>query len=205
MSKRPGLVCVSVAAILASVAWVAAGPIDPPSGPVSSTGKTNQQIFDAVQGVSASNAGTGRIAALAGRDEFGGEIEFAAATGLPARSTTFVGGKIDLMIPLSGGVPSGKAQLREFTVVRDVGRHAYAPFKSLTSNIVFPEITVRLLNSEGLITYTIKKVRVATLIVEHKQRTDGTFSQLESMTLAPESIEIKTNEGMASFIVVSQI
>lgn len=202
MSIRPGVACVSVAAILASLAWVTAGPINPPSGPVTSTGKTNQQIFDAVQGVSASNSGTGRIAALAGRDEFGGEIDFAAATGIPARSTTIVGAKVDLMVPLSGGQPTGRAQLREFTVVRDVGSHTYAPFRGLTSNVVFPEITVRLINSEGLIAYTLKKVRIASVVVEHKQRTDGTFSQLESITLAPESIEIKTNEGTASFSVI---
>ncbi|HEX8877776.1 MAG TPA: hypothetical protein VF777_13580 [Phycisphaerales bacterium] len=203
MNSRLAVSSVSIAAILASLAWVTAGPISPPSGPVGPTGKTNQEIFDAVQSGNASSSAAGRIAALAGRDEFGGEIDFAAATGIPARSTTIVGAKVDLMVPLSGGLPTGRVQLREFSVVRDVGKHAYAPFKGLTSNVQFPEITVRLINSEGLVTYTLKKVRVSSLTVELKQRTDGTFSQLETIMLAPESLEIKTNEGTAVYNIIA--
>ncbi len=203
MLRRPFVATVSFAAILGSLAWVTAGPINPPPGAVSSTGKTNQQIFDAVQGVGSAASGAGRIAALAGRDEGAGEIEFEAAAGVPAHTTTIVGLTVDAIVPLSGGLPAGRSQVREFTVVRDVGKQAYAPLRSVLSNVVFPEVTVRLANSEGPITYTLKNVRIVAVTMRLQQRTDGTFSQLESMVLAPESLELKTNAGTVSFVLVS--
>lgn len=202
MSIRPAATVVSIAAVLASLAFVTAGPINPPSGPVSSTGKTNQQIFDAVQGAAAGSTGAGRIAGIPGSDQAAGEIEFAAAGGMTARSTLILGCNVNLFQPTSGGLPSGKAQIQEISVVRELGKHAVAPFRALTTNLVFPEVTIRLYNAEGLITYTITDARVSKVTTELRQRADGTFAQLETLVFTTgTSLEIKTNEGTAKYLV----
>lgn len=203
MSSRPVFAVVSVASVLGTLAWVAAGPINPPSGPVSSTGKTNQQIFDAVQGAATGSAAAGRIAGIPGSDQAAGEIEFAAAGGMAARSTLILGCTVQLFVPTIGGLPSGKVQIQEISVVRELGKHAFAPFLSLTSNLIYPEIKVRLYNAEGTIVYTLADSRVVKLTTELRQRADGTFAQLETMVLSAASLEIKTTEGTAKYIPVT--
>lgn len=199
MSLRQALAAVSFAAVLGSLAWVMAGPINPPSGPVSPTGKTNQQIFDAVQGAAAGSAAAGRIAGIPGSDQAAGEIEFAAAGGMAARSTLILGCTVQLFVPTIGGLPSGRAQIQEFSVVRELGKHAFAPFMSLTSNVIYPDIKVRLYNAEGTILYTLTDSRVVKLTTELRQRADGTFAQLETMVFSAVALEIKTNEGTAKY------
>lgn len=203
MSLRPAVVCAWVAAGLGLLMWVTAGPINPPAGPVSPTGKTNQQVFDAVQGVNATASAAGRVLGVPGRSEAAGTIEFAAATGIPTRTTEIVGFQVELTQPFTGGLPSGKVQLTNVTVVRDLGGHSYAPFKAMTGNVGFPEVVITLNNTEGPISYLLTSARLMEVRTEMKQRADGTYAQLETLRFTVATIEMKTPDGSGKFNVLS--
>lgn len=182
------------------VAWVIAGPLNPPSGPVTSTGKTTQEIYDAVQGVGTTVTGAGRVEGVPGANTSAGTLDLPVIGPFPKSTTPIVGLTFDMTYTSSsgGGGSSGVASLAKFAVVRDLDQTAIAPFRALSTGMHLQSVTVKLNSPSGLITYKISDAVVTGDTVKLVQRADGTFAQLQTTQFAAAQIDVTTALGTAS-------
>lgn len=189
------------AASLAGVAWVIAGPLDPPAGPVSSGGKTTQEIFDAVTGVGNAAAAAGRGPGIPGLDTGAGTIEFPAVSSFPAVTTPILGLVDDISAShdSTGGGTVSKTTFNKFTVIRDLAGSTAASLRFVTTGYVANKVVVKLNSPGGTITYTLSTVRMTGRQVYLAQRADGTFAQLEVLSFLPEKIQVSGPGGAFEF------
>lgn len=185
------------ALIVASGAlWLSAGPLNPPSGPVSAGGKTTQEIFDAV---SANSAATGAIGnrgpAVPGANYAGGTIALATT---PAISGPILGLRTNVSAPtpvFGGGGGAGRASVGSFTVVRETGVGSSGPFRAVTSGVPAATATITVPSSGGNLLFLLTNAYV----IGHRefsiQRADGTFAAIEEIDLYPERIRITGTDG----------
>ncbi len=193
------LMAVLGAGSIVAGAWVFAGPINPPGGAVTSTGKTTQEIFDAVQGVNSTVTGAGRIAGVPGANTSAGTIELPAVGAFPKITTPILGLTFDLIYDPPSTGTGGAVTLGQFTVVRDLDQSSVSPFKALTTGLSLKTVIVKLTNPSGPITYKLTDAAVLRQLVTLVQRADGTFAQLESISFAMNQIDVTTASGTVNY------
>ena len=176
--------------------WLSAGPLNPPSGPVSAGGKTTQEIFNAVTANSAATGAIGsRGPAVPGASFTGGTIT--AATN-PALSGAILGVRSSLTTPppvFGGGGGAGRTVFNSLTVVRESGASSSGPFRAMTTGAPLATTTVIVPASGGNITLEMTNVYVVGLRHFHIQRADGTFASIEEIDLFPERLRVTGSDG----------
>ncbi|MBX3386700.1 MAG: hypothetical protein KF768_09030 [Phycisphaeraceae bacterium] len=193
--------------VLAGVAVVTAGPLNPPAGPVGPTGRTTDEIYGAIQGIAGSVAGQSGCETTSGgmpRTHVP-TASFSAATvpgGGPGSSMAFVTDIVSMnyrgIRPAgtgSGGGGGTTYSVAEFTIVREAGLNSSQVHRLVTTGALIPTVTVKMGTVASPHTYDLKSVNVVS--VEHRmaQRCDGTHVQLEHITLVPGEIRVQTSDG----------
>ncbi|MBX3380993.1 MAG: type VI secretion system tube protein Hcp [Phycisphaeraceae bacterium] len=198
--KRVLVTVLGVGSVVAA-AWVFAGPINPPGGAVTSTGKTTQEIYDAVQGVGTTVTGAGRLVGVPGANTSAGTLDLPAIGPFPKSTTPIVGLVFDMSYQANtgGGGVGGTVVFNEFSVVRDLDETSVAPFRAMTTGMHLQSITVKLTNASGPITYKLSDALVIRDSVKLVQRADGTFAQLETTQFMGTQVDVTTVLGTASY------
>lgn len=196
---RAGLLTVGL--VLAGVAVVTAGPLNPPSGPVSPTGKTTDEIFSAIQGIAGMVGGQDGC-----RETRGGmprthtpTASFAAGANTPAFnfdlvSMTYVGEQV-----FSSSGPGGTAESRyliqSFVLVREAGPNSNHLHRMVTTGSNVPGLVVKMGTAAAPMTYDLKVVGVQKVEHEMGRRCDGTHVQLERIHVTAREIQVGTSQG----------
>ncbi|MBX3390495.1 MAG: type VI secretion system tube protein Hcp [Phycisphaeraceae bacterium] len=193
-----------MAGLIGAAAFVIAGPLNPPAGTVSSTGKTTQEIYDAVQSVNSSVGGAGRGEGVPGADMQAGTIDIPAVSGFPKITAPIVGMTCDLAYTAqTGGGSNGQATLTEFSVLRNLDPGSVSTFRVITAGTHLQTVTVKLTNASGNIEYKLTDAVLTRVTTQLIQRADGTFAQLEKTWFAMSKLDITTPLGVASYSFVS--
>jgi hypothetical protein len=197
MKSRPTSAVVSGTILaFACIAWLSAGPLNPPSGPVSSGGKTTQEIFDAVTGNSlAIGAVGGRGPAVPGANVAAGS--FTLSTN-PAMSGPILGMRSSLLTPTTigtGGGTSSRTVFESLTIVRNMGGTATPAFRNLVGGTSLNSCTVTIPSNGGNTVYTLTNVFVSGLRHSTIQRADGTYAAIEEIDLVPTILRITDPSG----------
>ena len=116
-----GVVALCAVAVGAGLLW--AGPLNPPTGPISSGGKTTQEIYDAVTGISNSIGGSGRGPAVPGGNAAVGSLSLPASGTFGPINAPLTGMRLNITGSTfnSNGQILGTTALTGMTVIRDVG------------------------------------------------------------------------------------
>lgn len=195
---------VSVLMILAgAAAFVLAGPLTPPPGAVSSTGKTTQEIYDAVQSAGAVAGGSGRMAAVPGSDMSAGTIDMPAVGSFPKFTSPIFGIACDLVHETGSGGGIAPTDLAQFSVQRDVDPMSISTFRAITAQTNLKTVIVRLTNAGGVISYQLTDATIVRVKTELIQRADGSFAQLETIFFATQKLDITSSAGTASYTFVA--
>lgn len=180
-------------------AFLLAGPLNPPAGPVSAGGKTTQEIYDAVTGLSG-NIGSvgGRGPAVPGANvPSGGTI---AVTG--NASTSFSGPITGMRLSCSstwstggGGGAVTPRVLAPVTVTRELGPASARSWRLHTSAALISTATITVPCSGGSTVYTLSDCRVVGFRNYSIQRADGTMAAMEEIDFATTSLGVVDSTG----------
>lgn len=212
MSTHPGprpeggagrILSLAVGAIgVGTFAWmVMAGDVNPPTGTVVPTGKTTQEIFDAVGQVSAGVNGLGRMPGVPGASYSDGPgtaafngtasqsfdtpilgVRFAHAKGSPQWAST---GPFLTYTPAFGG----------YTLIREMGNGDVPLFRAFATGATFSQISVSLVAGGKTTVHLLTTARVTALRHHQVQRADGTFAAIEEIDLEPASLRVTDPTG----------
>jgi hypothetical protein len=187
-----GLLCA-----FAAVAWLRAGPINPPSGPVTAGGKTTQEIYDAVSANSqATGAIGGRGPAVPGANLGGGS--FSLSTSPVAVGGPILGMRSSFSLALSagpGGTTIGASQFNSLTIVRDMASVDASLYKAVTFGTNVSTGTITIPSAGGNTVYTLTNSFITGLRHSNIQRADGTFGAIEEIDLTPTTVLITDPSG----------
>ncbi|MGH7242632.1 MAG: hypothetical protein ACREJD_04375 [Phycisphaerales bacterium] len=198
--KRVTIARIFVLTVLAgAAAFVLAGPLTPPPGSVNSTGKTTQEIYDAVQSTGAAAAGSGRVAAVPGSDMSAGTIDMPIVAGFPKFTAPIVGLTCDLVRGTGSGGGVLPTQLQLFSVQRDIDPMSISPFRALIGQTLLSTVTVNLTNAGGIVSYKLTNATISRVKTDLIQRADGSYAQLETIVFTMQKLDITSPAGTASY------
>lgn len=189
---------IATATVVAAAAFLVAGPLNPPAGPVSAGGKTTQEIYDAVTGLS------GNIGAVGGRGPAvpganipaGGTISVSggppgtfssAITGMRlAGSATFS----------SGGGGSGTIRtLNPVTVTREIRSGTTRSFRLFAAGSPVQSVTITIPSTGGNTVYAMTDARVLGFRNYYIQRADGTMAAMEEIDFGVATLTVTDPSG----------
>lgn len=182
-------VAVAVTILAATGFFVFAGDINPPGGAVAPTMKTNQEIFDAVQGLgSIGGGGDGACSeAIPGAPRGVGIISFSTLPGAgdsPVVANMYGFSQTTTQSAGFGGGGSGVTTVGAFTFTRDVDANSFRLFRACTTGTHLISATVTLNDgSQDYVQYLFTDVIIASLSPRMVQRCDGTIVQVEDVSL----------------------
>lgn len=199
MAKRQRAM-VGVCVVAATSVWLVAGPLNPPEGPVQSGGKTTQEIYDAVTGVSNSlGVVGGRGPAVPGADRGAGSLSI---TGSRPVSGPILGLRFSGVRPPATGTGSGGTasvyRVQSFTVVRELGVGSASAFRLTSAAQAAPTAVIRVPAAGGDMVYTLSTVTVVGQRQYHIQRADGTFASIEELDLNFDQIAVAAPDGTST-------
>lgn len=178
MFKQPVIVTIAVCLTILGAAHIlaGAGPLDPPAGPVSPTGRTLDEIYNAILGGGGGGCGLpgssfGEVSvSIEGKDAFGA-FEFNYA------------------ITNTGGI----GQVPELSFTKDIGPESIRLAGDALLVRPIPKVVIRLHDLGFIPRYevTLWTVFVQSLVPTAAEQCDGTYRQLEHVTLGFQRIEIK--------------
>ncbi len=194
-----GLVPLFMLGAGAALLW--GGPLNPPTGPISSGGKTTQEIYDAVTGISNSVGGSARGPAVPGGNTAAGTLAIPASGTFPAYTVPLVG----LRLAMTGSNINGSGQIignpsfTGVTFVREMGPGDASQLRLAGSGFALGTVTATLGNpGGGVTTYTFTTSVVAGLRHYSVQRADGTFGSMEELDFSTTALRI-TEPGGATW------
>lgn len=177
---RRGLLCAGAFGVIgAGLGLVAsAGPLDPPSGPVSPTGRTLEEIFAAAQGAGSSNLGvpgTARAtgATLVATFGTGGPQTFPVRGYALKNGMVFSGGSGGSYVPQRGTL----------TVTVDLNKSMARPAASLAAATIVSSVVLTVPAGPETMVMTLTSVRVASIKYYSLPRGDGQVAQLADIEL----------------------
>lgn len=155
-----------------------AGPLDPPSGPVSPTGRTLEEIFSAAQGAGSNNLGVPGTARAAG-------ATLVATFGAGGQQTFSVKGYSvkNGMVFSGGGGGSYVPQRGTLTVTVDLNKMLARPATSLAQATIVSSVVLTVPAGPETMVMTLTSVRVASITHYSLPRGDGQVAQLADIEL----------------------
>ncbi len=190
-----GLVVVCMVGAGAGLLW--AGPLNPPTGPISSGGKTTQEIYDAVTGISNSIGGSGRGPAVPGSNVAVGTLSLPANGTFGPINSPLTGMRLNITGSgyNSNGQILGTTTLTGMTVIRDVGAGEGSLMRSLTGGLSFGSATLTISSAGGVTTYQCSPVVVSGQRTYSVQRADGTYGSIEEIDLSMINLRVTDPAG----------
>lgn len=193
-----GLASVS---ILAGAAVLWAGPLNPPTGPVSAGGKTTQEIYDAVTGLTGSIGGSGRGPAVPGSNAGAGTLSLPASGPFGAINVPLIGMRFSVTGTgfNSSGQLMGTTTLTSCTMIREIGAGGASQWRLVTGTPILTSATVSIPSSGGgVTTYQFGNTVIAAVRAYSVQRSDGTYASIEEIDLSTTSARV-TEPGGATW------
>ncbi|MDP1662687.1 MAG: hypothetical protein Q8L55_12305 [Phycisphaerales bacterium] len=185
-------------AVVAAGAFLVAGPLNPPSGPVSAGGKTTQEIYDAVTNISGS-IGTvgGRGPAVPGGDRSAGT--FAISAGAQSFSGPILGLRLLMRrnAPLGGGGSTGAAVFDGCTIVREMGDGSARAYRIIATGQHAQTATAVVPSLSGNTSYAFSDVTIVGFRHYNIQRSDGSMAAMEELDLAFTSLGVTDASGFS--------
>lgn len=182
-------------AVVAAGAFLVAGPLNPPTGPVSAGGKTTQEIYDAVTNIGGSiGAVGGRGPAVPGVNRAMGTFSVTAVNGL-SFSGSLLGMRLAVRTPNSGGQATGQSVFDSCTFVRELGDGSAKAFRLQMTNQAITTATAVVPSAGGNTTYTITGGRVFGNRHYNIQRADGSFATIEEIDLGFQTLTVADPSG----------
>jgi len=182
-------------AVVAAGAFLVAGPLNPPTGPVSAGGKTTQEIYDAVTNISGSiGAVGGRGPAVPGSNRTMGTFSVTAANGL-SFSGSLLGMRMAARTPTSGGQASGAATIDNCTFVRELGDSSAKAFRLQMSAQTITTASAVVPSAGGNVTYSLTNARIVGDRHYNIQRSDGSFATIEEIDMIFQSLTVADPSG----------
>ena len=183
MAASKHLFVISGSAVVAAGAFLIAGPLNPPTGPVSAGGKTTQEVFDAVTNISGSiGAVGGRGPAVPGGNRAAGT--FSITAGAQSFSGPILGLRFALRQPTQGGLPAGEVAVDGCTIVREMGDGTGKAFRMIVTRQHGSTATAVVPSAGGNTTYQFSDV----VLLGHRhyniQRADGSFAAMEELDVS---------------------
>jgi hypothetical protein len=198
MATRKYHFVVGGCAVVAAGAFLIAGPLNPPTGPVSAGGKTTQEIYDAVTNVGGSiGAVGGRGPAVPGASRTQGTFSVTAPNS-NSFSGPILGLRLAVRTPTSGGLPSGQTVVDGCTIVRELSDGSAKAFRLIGTNGAITTATAVVPSASGNTTYVFTAARVFGVRHFNIQRSDGTFAAMEELDLSFQSVAV-TDAGGTSY------
>ncbi|CAN5743901.1 hypothetical protein BH11PLA1_BH11PLA1_07010 [soil metagenome] len=195
MKIRSTSVVIAAVISAAGATWIVAGPLNPPTGPVSAGGATSQEIYDAVTGISGAlgNAGA-RAPAVPGENSGAGSFTIAYATVV---SGPMIGMRLSVHNPvIIGGSGSSRAVFDGVTIIRETGPGDAALYKALTTGQFAPTASITVPTSGGGDdVYALGNVAVTGIRSFQVQRADGSMVTIEEIDLISRDLRFTDSEG----------
>ncbi|MFT3684100.1 MAG: hypothetical protein QM783_04075 [Phycisphaerales bacterium] len=199
MSQIKMQTILAASAVIAAGAFLLAGPLNPPSGPVSAGGKTTQEIYDAVTNISGSIGSVGgRGPAVPGATRTQGTLSMTAPSSL-SFTGPLLGLRIASRVPTSGGVPSGAFTFDGCTFVREAGDASSKTFRMAAQNVAITSAVAVVPAAGGTMTYTLSGARIVGHRNYNVQRSDGSFATIEEIDCTFQSLTIADSSGSFSY------
>lgn len=203
MNRDTLLACVALTGIAFVGVLVIGGPLNPPSGPISSGGQTTQEIFDAVTGLSNAIGGSNRGPAIPGADYTGGTI---ACTNTSIGSYPPVSGPILGARSSAGYVfdpltrtTSARANPGNIIVVREMGPGSADFFRASVSAGSYGQVVLTIPTAGGTIEHKIVNVSISGLRYFNMQRADGSYAALEEIEFSGQTSDSIKEPSGSSF------
>jgi hypothetical protein len=181
--------------VVAGAAWLLAGPLNPPTGPVSAGGKTTQEIYDAVTGISSSiGAVGGRGPAVPGGNGGSGTLAVAGASPVGG---SIIGMRLSVAAPVPSTGTGGRALVQGsgITVVREASAGSANAWKLCVNGTHVQTATITMVGSAGTTTYLLNDVVIIGYRDYFVQRSDGTFGAIEELDLYPVDVRVTDPSG----------
>jgi hypothetical protein len=186
----------------AGLLW--AGPLNPPTGPISSGGKTTQEIYDAVTGISNSIGGSGRGPAVPGGSVAVGSLSIPASGPFAAINVPLIG----LRLSMTGasyqtnGQILGTTTLTGCTLVREIGAGEASQLRMMSGGFSISAATATINSAGGPTTYQFGPAVISGMRSYSVQRADGTYGSIEEIDLSMQSVRVTDSAGtwMYNFI-----
>ena len=185
-------------AVVAAGAFLVAGPLNPPTGPVSAGGKTTQEIYDAVTNIGGSiGAVGGRGPAVPGGNRTQGTFALTASAG-QSFSGSMLGLRLAVRTPTSGGQPSGQPVVDGCTIVREISDGSASVLRLQITGGIISAATAVVPASGGSMTYAFATARVSGTRNYNIQRADGSYAAIEEFDLTFQQVTV-TDPGGRSY------
>jgi hypothetical protein len=187
----------------AGLLW--AGPLNPPTGPISSGGKTTQEIYDAVTGISNSIGGSGRGPAVPGSSVAAGSLSIPASGPFAAINVPLIGLRLSMTGAnyQSNGQILGTTTLTGCTLVREIGAGGASQLRMMSGGFAMSTATATInAPGGGTTTYQFGPAVISGMRSYSVQRADGTYASIEEIDLSMQSVRVTDSGGtwMYNFI-----
>lgn len=200
--KISGLVAVPM---VAGLAWfVAAGPLTPPAT-ITPSGKSTQEIYDAILAATAGQSALGRAPGVPGANRSQGSMSILGAgnSGLQLVTVPILGVRYDhsrTVTPLNSTSPpsAGKPVNGLMTVVREPGTQSGRLLVALASGKIIASLSVSVPSAGGNTVFTLTNAVIVAIRQANIQRPNGTFGVVEEIDLAPTQLRV-TDSGSSSW------
>lgn len=179
----------------ACAAWLIAGPINPPSGPVTSGGKTTQEIYDAVTANSLATGAIGsRGPAVPGATFSAGTIQF-----MPGVSGAILGMRLSVSSTptfSNGTLTASQPIFNSLTIIRDMSSGDGVLWRYLVqSRLETNTATITIPCSGGNMVYSLASWIITGQRHMNIQRADGTFAAIEEFDVTVSSLRVTDPSG----------
>lgn len=161
--QRKSLIVVLAAALCAATAMLtSAGPLNPPPGAVSPTGRTLDDIFNAIGALPADDCGT----RIPGRSRGTGLLTVEAPQGpLPPIQIESYRLNIEMPYDPGSGLPTGQVRYMPLVVMKETDQTSPLLAQVMVLNQTLPQVKLRLRDSRGADYFeiTLENARVTTI------------------------------------------
>lgn len=198
MSTSKHLFVIAGCAVVAAGAFLVAGPLNPPNGPVSAGGKTTQEIYDAVTNISGS-IGTvgGRGPAVPGGNRTQGT--FSITAGAQSFSGPILGLRLTMRTPLQsgGGGAGGPTVFDGCTIVREMGDGSAKAYRISATRQHAQTAAAVVPSAGGNTSYAFSDVSIIGYRQFNIQRADGSMAAIEELDLSFVSLGVTDASGFS--------
>lgn len=186
---RNTILALTAAAFCAATAMLtSAGPLDPPPGAVSPTGRTLDEIFDAIGDLPAGDCG----AAIPGENRGDGTLTVVATQQgtLPLIDVESYRIKIERPTDPITGLPTGSVRLNSLVITKNCDAVTPMLLRALALNENLPTVTLVLFDERALpyMEITLQNAIVTSYNTGMLDRCDGSHAHLEEVSFTYQQI-----------------